>query len=191
MAASLREQFPIVRYRDLKDPLGAARARDSGGDASVASRLSTAFAGRIAQGYYVGQSGTVTRIDVSLGVEPRSLDSMAMSRALQQAATRAVADSDLAQSLGGVDVHVSGEAARYADMRDLRSRDFTVIATAVVTLILAILVLLIRSAIQSAIMIGAFEKPPWVGAEVTPDYRYSNAWLAQQMGPSERDKGSP
>ena len=37
----------------------------------------------------------------------------------------------------------------------------------------------------------AFEKPPWVGAEVTPDYRYSNAWLAQQMGPSERDKGSP
>ena len=37
----------------------------------------------------------------------------------------------------------------------------------------------------------AFEKPPWVGAEVTPDYRYSNAWLAQQMGPSEKDKGSP
>lgn len=155
MAASLREQFPIVRYRDLKDPLGALRTTDSYGDASVAHRLTAALSGRIAQDYYIGQSKMVARIDVSLGVEPRSLDSMAMSRALRQAAASAVADSELAESVGGIDVHVSGEAARYADMRDLRSRDFRVIAIAAVTLIFAILVWLIRSAIQSAILIGA------------------------------------
>jgi uncharacterized membrane protein YdfJ with MMPL/SSD domain len=60
-------------------------------------------------------------------------------------------------AVGGssVSIDVAGESASYADMRALRKQDFRVIAVAASGLIFLILVWLIRSPAQSAILLAA------------------------------------
>jgi RND superfamily putative drug exporter len=50
-------------------------------------------------------------------------------------------------------IEISGETAVYADMRQLRKRDFAVVGVAAIGMIFAVLLWLMRSAIQSAILI--------------------------------------
>lgn len=168
LAAALESRFPVIYQRDLSDPLGNRRTKQpasqslatdesanfdesTNGSTGVLAALTSQISTEAARNYYVGASGSTMRIDLGLAIEPRSTAAMDLLPALRTA----VAGELSANTGSPVEVHVSGETAAYADLRDLRSRDFRVIAVASTLLIFLILLQLTRSIAQSAILIGA------------------------------------
>ncbi len=147
IAGTLREEFPVVYVRSLQDPLGSGM----GGFASLP------MFEKLILGAYLGKSGSSTRLDLGIRVEPRSLAAMETVARLRERVFQAVAQSGFLEAFSGstATVEVAGESATYADMRALRIRDFRVIAVASSVLIYAILVLLIRAPVQSAILLAA------------------------------------
>ncbi len=151
VAAGLRSEVPVVYQRDLQDPLGQVRTEESGSASALTRLLVGPLAQRLAFDAYIGQSGRSTRIDLGVRVEPRSVAAMALVERI-----RASVERLLEGFAGGqVGVEVAGEAATYADMRALRTRDFRVIAAAACGLIFLILVALVRSPTQAAILVAA------------------------------------
>lgn len=154
---ALDERFPIAYQRDLQDPLGSARSHPDSVAASVRPLLAAGFGERLVREAYVGRSGTATRIDLGVRVEPRTVASMELVDHVRALAAQIMEQSGLRAATGAahVAVDVAGESAAYADMRQLRSRDFRVIAVAACTLIYLILVGLIRSPLQAVILLAA------------------------------------
>ncbi|MCH7808691.1 MAG: MMPL family transporter, partial [Planctomycetes bacterium] len=68
-----------------------------------------------------------------------------------------VEETGLLNAIGGTQVRVdlSGLTPEYRDMRDLRRRDFRIVAGAAVTVVWLILVWLIRSPLQSLVLVAA------------------------------------
>jgi RND superfamily putative drug exporter len=155
--ATLRERFPIVYQRDVEDPLGSARSHPETSPATVGAILSSGVADRLARDAYIGRSGTATRIDLGVRVEPRTVASMELVDHVRVLAAQIIEQSGLRAATGAAHlaVDVAGESAAYADMRQLRTRDFRVIAVAACTLIYLILVGLIRSPMQAVILLAA------------------------------------
>ncbi len=157
LADALSDRFPVSYQRDLHDPLGTLRPREGAKEAGIVGRLGAGLMDSMARDYYLGRSGRATRIDLGIGVEPRSREAIEMVPAIRQAVTRALAPTGLADALGPstMRVDLAGEASLYADMHDLRRRDFRVIAIVAISLIFLILVGLIRSPAQAAVLVGA------------------------------------
>jgi len=157
LGATLAERFPIAYQRDLGDPLGTIRTTPKAGPGGSRDRLSGELMSHAARPFYVGRSGKASRLDFGILVEPHSKAAMEMVPAIRAAAQQAVAEAGLASATGSSTVRVDlvGETPLYADMRDLRRRDFRVIAAAAVVLILLILVVVVRSLTQALILIGA------------------------------------
>jgi len=151
VAGSLGEQFPIVYVRDLQDPLGSARS------AAVGSLASAPLFERPVMDAYIGKSGFATRLDLGVHVEPRTVAAMEMVEGIRERVIQAVERSGFLKATGisRFAIDVAGESATYADMRALRTRDFRVVAAAASVMIYLILVWLIRSAAQSAILLAA------------------------------------
>jgi len=63
----------------------------------------------------------------------------------------------LLAAVGGKElrIEIGGETSMYRDIRNLRRRDFAVVGTAAITVIFLILVWLIRSAVESLILVAA------------------------------------
>ena len=157
MPVSLVDRFPILYQRDLIDPLGSLRGPDKPSSDLTGGGPLAGAASRIASGYFVGRSGRALRIDVGLSVEARTDRAMDMLPEIRQTVTDAVADTALARAIGAsaVTIAMTGETPLYGDMRELRTRDFAVVAVAAIGVVFAILLLLIRSPLQSAILVGA------------------------------------
>lgn len=145
---AVKEQFSVVYYRDLLDPLGMWREPQPGRSESV--QIPRRLIEQVARSNYLGESGKTLRLDLGLQIEPRSIPAMKAMERLREAITAT------AHRAGSeVVVDVAGENAVYADMRNLRIRDFAVVAVAATSIIFAILLWLLRSALQSAILIIA------------------------------------
>lgn len=151
VADSLRKEFAVVYVRDLQHPLGSARS------AAVGPSALAVLYEKLVLGAYIGATGAATRIDLGVGVEPRTIAAMEMVERIRANVLQAVEQSGYLKAAGGssVGVDVAGESASYADMRALRTRDFRVIAVAASVLIYLILVWLIRAPVQSAILLAA------------------------------------
>jgi uncharacterized membrane protein YdfJ with MMPL/SSD domain len=154
---ALNERFPIAYQRDLQDPLGSARSHPDSVAANVRPLLAAGFGERLVREAYIGRSGTATRIDLGVRIEPRTVASMELVDHVRASAAQIIEQSGLRAATGAahVAVDVAGESAAYADMRQLRTRDFRVIAVAACTLIYLILVGLIRSPMQAVILLAA------------------------------------
>ncbi len=157
IASALRRDLPVVYQRDLCDPIGDSRGGVTEPTAGALDRITAALTDQIARRFYIGASGRSARIDVGLAVEPRSGAAMDLVRRLHARTVRAVGRSGLAEVSGGesVVVDLSGEGPFYADLRDVAGRDFRLVAIAATTLIGLILVVLVRSLVQSAVLISA------------------------------------
>jgi len=151
VAGSLREEFPVVFVRDLQDPLGSARS------AAIGPFALASLYEKLVLDAYIGDTEFATRIDLGVRVEPRTIAAMEMVERIRACVLQAVEQSGFLKATGGssVVIDVAGESATYADMRALRIRDFRVIAVAASVLIYLILVWLIRSPVQSAILLAA------------------------------------
>ena len=157
IADALKSDFPILYQRDLRDPLGRTRSEPATEQADLSGRLRAGFADRMARDFYIGRSGTVTRIDIGIGVEARSVEAMDQVPKIRAVVLKAVESTGLLNAVGAskVWVDVAGETPLYADTRSLRLRDFRVVAIAAIGLIYLILVWLIRSPVQSVILVAA------------------------------------
>ncbi len=158
VATALAARFPIAYQRDLNDPLGLLRADHAArGGGGMAERLAGSLIEQRAGAFYIGRSGRTTRIDLGIHARPRSVRAMEMVPQIRSVVRQALEQSGLATALGGAEfqVDVAGGTPFYADLRDVRTRDFRVIAVVAIALIYAILVALIRSLVQSAILIAA------------------------------------
>lgn len=147
--AQLRERFPIAYVRSVHAPL------NTGNEATAANSwtilLQTAVGKRMIEDAYIARDGRVARIDAGFFVEPRTAEAMDLVEKVQAAATEQLVSENIADAR----VLMAGEAATYLDMRDLRRRDFAVVAVAASILIYAILLALLRAPIQSAVLILA------------------------------------
>jgi putative drug exporter of the RND superfamily len=158
-------QVPLAYFRSLNDPLGQGSVAKRDGFQNLFGGL----ADQLAAGYYVGKSRATIRVDLALAeigrsnaaldLVPKVLsiahDSLAGS-ALFANASKAVGFSGFSGLSGSdLELDVYGESAYYFDLREVRSRDFRVIAVAVVFLIFVILVRLTRSVAESAVLIAA------------------------------------
>lgn len=157
IASELSRDFSILHVRDLQDPLGDRRAAGAGKAPGVADRIAAGFTDRLARAYYMGQSGTATRIDFAVHAEPGTVDAMELLPGMRAAARRAIDESGLLAAIGATRVRTDlvGETPLFADIRSLRTRDFRVIATAAILVVYLILVGLTRSMVQSAILVSA------------------------------------
>jgi RND superfamily putative drug exporter len=133
------------------------RADESSAQVESAGRLAAGLVEQATEVFYIGLSGRTTRIDVGLRVEPRSARAMEMVPEIRSVARQALEQSGLPAVLGGatLGVDLAGDTPLYADIRDVRTRDFRVIAVVAVALIYSILVVLIHSPVQSAILVAA------------------------------------
>ncbi len=148
MYKAVKERFSVIYYRDLLDPLGMWREPQPQRSESlpVPRRLIEQFA----RPNYLGKSGKTLRLDLGLEIEPRSIPAMKAMPQIQHII------AEVARQSGAiVSVDVAGENAVYADMRNLRIRDFAVVAVAAMSMIFLVLLWLLRSALQSAILIIA------------------------------------
>lgn len=152
IAEAVHQRLPVVHYRDVVDPLGTWRKPDSA--QSESALMPRAIIERFARPSYMGRSGKVTRIDVGVEIETRSIPAMKAVAHLREIVTQ-VLDSDNSLQSSAAVIEIGGENAIYADMRNLRIRDFAVVAAAAIGIIFAVLLWLLRSAIQSAILIIA------------------------------------
>ncbi len=156
LANRLRDGFPVVYYRDLFDPFGNSRTGMSGDVDTVGNSFSRSVVERFARPIYLGSSERTARIELGLAVEPRSIAAMKMVEELRDVAESALR-SELAATMDAepIEVLAAGETSVYADMRGLRQRDFRVIGIAAIALIGVILVWMIRSVAQAAVLIAA------------------------------------
>jgi len=142
--AALKEKYVMLYQRDGRDPLGTIRPdRNSSGVGDLVGKLVAEF--------YVGKSGATTVIDIGLQLAPRSREALDAVDTIRQTAW----DVFAAAGWDPVRVDVAGETALYADMRDIRRRDFHAVAAAAVAVIFVILILLLRSPAESAILLVA------------------------------------
>lgn len=157
IAERLASEFPVLYQRDLQDPLGSSRNRGSSKQVSLLDQLTAGATGRIARDAYVGKTGKATRIDFGLAVEARSDEAMDQVPGIRAAVLEVVEETGLLNAIGGTQVRVdlSGLTPEYRDMRNLRRRDFRIVAGAAVTVVWLILVWLIRSPLQSLVLVGA------------------------------------
>ncbi len=154
MAAAIHERQSVIHYRDLVDPLGAWREPEA--NQIQGGIVPRAIIEQFARPTYLGRSGMTTRIDVGLEIEPRSIPAMkAMSELREIVAEVLHRDSGFGPDASAAVIDIGGENAIYADMRNLRIRDFAVVAATAIGVIFAVLLWLLRSAIQSAILIVA------------------------------------
>ncbi|MCH7807850.1 MAG: MMPL family transporter, partial [Planctomycetes bacterium] len=155
IAERLAREFPVLYQRDLQDPLGSSRNRGSSKQVGLLDQLTAGAIGRIARDAYVGKTGKATRIDLGLAVEARSDEAMDQVPGIRAAVLEVVEETGLLNAIGGrqVRVDLSGLTPEYRDMRDLRRRDFRVVAGAAVTVVWLILVWLIRSPLQSLVLV--------------------------------------
>jgi RND superfamily putative drug exporter len=157
IAEALRRDFPVLYQRDLQDPLGQSRSAPAVERSGLAEQVIGGFTGRLARDFYIGRSGAAVRIDLGLAMEARSVEAMQEVPRLRSAVLDAVEKSGLPAAVGASSVRVdlTGETPLYADMRNLRIRDFRIVAVAAITLIYLILIWLIRSPVQSVILVAA------------------------------------
>ncbi|MCH8966102.1 MAG: MMPL family transporter, partial [Planctomycetes bacterium] len=157
IAERLAREFPVLYQRDLQDPLGSSRNRGSSKQVGLLDQLTAGAIDRIARDAYVGKTGRATRIDLGLAVEARSDEAMDQVPGIRSAVLEVVDETGLLNAIGATEVHVdlTGETPLYRDMRDLRRRDFRIVAGAAVTVVWLILVWLIRSPLQSLVLVTA------------------------------------
>ncbi|MGB0716212.1 MAG: MMPL family transporter [Phycisphaerae bacterium] len=139
----------VVAQRDLADPLGTRRR--GGGDGDFFSGVFQQAASAFARDFYVSQDGRTVRVDLTLAEPPRSEDAMALLEKIEQAVR---AESRMVDADSG-EVLLAGETSVYRDMRDLRRKDFAVIAIAASFLIYLILIWMLRSLVQALLLVGA------------------------------------
>ncbi len=154
VSTAIHQQLPVVHYRDVFDPLGFWRNPEAGqGESGLLPR---AVIERFARSSYVGQSGKTVRIDLGVEIEPRSIPAMkAVSKLREIVAEVLRYEARNEQVDASPLIEIGGENAVYADMRTLRIRDFAVVAAAAIGMIFAVLLWLLRSVIQSGILIIA------------------------------------
>ena len=148
-------RWPAASIRDLNNPLGN---QPSGQEphTNLAEQLAADVTARLAGEYYIGRTGRTSRIDVAIPSPPRTPASMALVGAQNEAVMAAFTVSGVYEAVdGSLSIHVAGDAARYADIRALRTRDFSVVATAATLAIYAVLLVLTRSWLESTVLIGA------------------------------------
>lgn len=160
MARSLAGRFPIVFQRDLQDPLGQRRGTaeaEKSGPSAGTGQLLDRFSESAALRFYIGRTGQATGLDLGFRAEPRSPVAMRMAREIKDAARATLRNGPLAEVIDthSLRVDATGETPMYADLRDLRERDFAVVAIAAVIVVYLILVALIRSFIESFILVAA------------------------------------
>lgn len=150
--ANIRGQFGVVYYRDLADPLGLWRVPDA---ADAEGMVPRAVIEQFARPSYIGLSGRTAKIELGIEIEARSIPAM---RELGRLRENLIKELNYAPAMfqgQPPTVEIGGETAVYADMRQLRMRDFKVVAWAAVGMIFAVLLVLLRSIVQSAILIVA------------------------------------
>ncbi len=150
----LSSEFPLEYWRDVAQPLGEAGSIAGGSEWS--SSVLRELGGRLAESHYVSRNGRTLRIELGLRVVPRSLLSLGMVKEIRAQAERIVRGSDLPSIAGasGASCLTHGEAAQYADLRDLRRRDFRVVAVAAIVVVGVVLYLLLRSWAEAAVLIA-------------------------------------
>ena len=161
----IKRQLEVVHYRDLNDPLGAWRNPTEHAGTGPLPRV---IIEQFARSSYIGRSGKTARIDVGIAREPRSIPAMKMIGQLRETVAGVLKKQNFAGAPDAA-IEIAGENAVYADMRTLRIRDFAVVAAAAIAMILAILLWLLRSLVQSVILI--------VGTLLTYLAAYGATWL--------------
>jgi hypothetical protein len=170
IAAALAARFPLVYQRDISDPRGLTRARFAeDGDRAAGStpnasgmldritNLATAAIGEsAANSFYLGGSGRVVRFDVGLSADSRSNETMDLLPEIRRIVSDVFSRNHL-QTAGNRDGDIAliGDTPLYADLRALRERDFLVIGMASAAAIALILIALVRSILQTVILIAA------------------------------------
>lgn len=167
----VKRRFSIEHYRDLADPLGLWREPGAGAEGS---ELPRAIIEQFARPTYIGQSGKTVRIDLGIEMEPRSIRAMHAVNSMRETLKSELgyfsgAELKAAEAV----VEIGGETAVYADMRKLRIRDFKVVALAAVGMIFVVLLMLLRSIVQSAILIA--------GTLLTYLTAYGLTWLVARL----------
>ncbi len=153
LATQLANRFPVAYYRDYFHPLGRAADKDAK-TTSLPAWLSIPKS--LTRPYFIGKSGRVLRIDIGLRGEPRSNETMNKVEPLRQVVLDALNQSfSNSKAPFPVEVHIAGGSADYADIRDLRDRDFKIVATVAVLMVAMILYWLVRSFVQSIILVAA------------------------------------
>jgi RND superfamily putative drug exporter len=151
LAGGLMNRFPIVYFRDIQDPLGAARRPPNSGE-TLADKLLAEATRPWAAREYIGRSALTMRIDLGLRMDPRSTEAFATLDALRTAAEELLRSTGFAAN---PEVAIAGETALYADVRALRQADFFRIALIAPLLIGVILWTLTRSTVQSLVLLSA------------------------------------
>lgn len=154
----LSQELPLLYQRDLRDPLGVERRKGSAGASDAQpTGIVQSLTDRLARDAYLGRSGHVVRVDLGLALPPRSAEAMDLLPKIQALAIAALGESGLAQASDATRpaILISGETATYRDMRELRRRDFRVVAGGATVLIFIILLAIIGSIPQSLVLVGA------------------------------------
>lgn len=156
IADALEKELPLLEMRDFAAPLGRKEQSTNPADSS-ASPMEKAVTSTLASRYYIGATKSATRVDFSIGLEARTAAAMDLVPETLSILRGAIDESQLAWAIGATDIqiHLIGETPTYYDMRELRSRDFRVVAVAAIALIFAIVFWLVRSALQSAVLVAA------------------------------------
>lgn len=153
---TLAEKWHLCYQRDLHDPLGLDRPDKRNDDDVNAIDVRRVLAKRFARPYYLGKSGKTLRIDVGIQAEPRAVATLDDEPRLRKLIESAIADTSLAKELGTAPaVHLAGQAATYADIRNVRRGDFRIIAVAAIALIYVILLALLRDPWQACLLVAA------------------------------------
>ncbi|MHC5109504.1 MAG: MMPL family transporter [Planctomycetota bacterium] len=145
--------LPIAYQRDLGDPLGIRRTPRAGASHQLIEHLLAGPGAAVVRQTYLGSTRQSTRIDIGLAIAPRSPESLAVVTPLRLAVEAALLEHVFDE--GTFEVFVTGEPASYVDMRELRNGDFRLVAAAACLLIYMILLWMIRSPLQSVILVGA------------------------------------
>ncbi len=157
IAESLAGRVPLLYQRDLGDPLGLSRRSDAPGAGEAVSGLLPSLTARLSREAYIGRSGKSTRIDLGVAIEPRSGEALDQIDTIREVVADAVAEAGLLEATGASSfrIDLTGDTPLYRDVSDLRRRDFRTVAIAAVVVIFAILLWLIRSPVQSAVLVMA------------------------------------
>lgn len=156
MVDGLDRIIPGLRLLRRALAVGIAQAQEAGllPDASEELAISASIAQAFPKlreqlEFFVDDTGTVTRIFVTFGVQPYSPQALAATREMDDVAALSLRDSPLQDSV----VYLTGPTAFFADVEDVAGRDFRTITWAVVLGIFIVLVLLLRSLIAPLYMV--------------------------------------
>jgi len=153
LATQLADRFPVVYQRDYYHPLGRTSTKDAK-PATLPSWLT--IPKTLTRPYYVGTSGRVFRMDIGLQGEPRSNAILDKVQPLRQCVWEVLSQtlSDSAEPCP-VEVFIASGSADYADIRAMRKQDFKLVATVAVLVVALILYWLVRSFLQTIILVAA------------------------------------